>query len=397
MDDFWIRADVLSDGLFNVQWKTYWRWDGRAISPLYTDRLVILRFFDYQFAWVTSLISILFLLGTAFFLVKIFLLDFNGPLKVGQVWLFALFVFFVLVLVFRPHLSRTVFWATGSLYSHSNFFSIYLAYRFLARPNSKINLLWIYICMSSGPNSGMMLLIFLFFGYFLKVIKIKQNLFWIYFLFGCITLMLIVFAPGNFVRADGHMDFNIVSMIGGGFQILKEYIGMSLWLLPGSILISISVFPFLSRSPTLLVLFGLAALGSILPFLPMPSAASRHTVIFFQTFLLISCIQFWCIVLDYLGYSNRPVVSRFFSALLVLIFSWQVINQFLIGRAVKVEIDRRHAVLERNRGSDVELVLQPIILSDDNWTNRFSDVDPNFESNIYYEKYFNISKVSIAK
>ncbi|RAI85582.1 DUF6056 family protein [Algoriphagus yeomjeoni] len=398
MDDFWLRDEILNNGLFHVQWNFYWNWDGRAISPLYTDRLLILWIIDYPFAWLATIGSMTFLFGTAYLLLKILVLDKWNTITIFQKLIFTFLTMFVLILVFRPHLSRTIYWATGSLYSHANFFSIYLLYRLFKTPNSSWNFLWIFIAISSGPNNGIMLLAFLFLGFFLKTFKIESKYFWLYLGFGLITLALVIIAPGNFTRANGQLDFSISSMIAGGIAILKEYSGMSLWLLPGSILMALVLKPFIPKSSLYLpVLFGICAVCSILPFLPMPNAASKHTVIFFQTFLLIAGVQFWAILLDYLRVHRMQGLANTVLTVFLLFFGMEIYKQWTIGRIVKAQMDERFEILESNRGSDKELILAPIPLSDDNWTSRFSDIDPNFESNIYFEKYFQIKKVKISE
>ena len=398
MDDFWLRDEILNSGLFHVQWNVYWNWDGRAISPLYTDRLLILGIIDYPFAWLATIVSMTFLFGTAYLLLKILVLDKWKTMNTFQILIFTFLTMFVLILVFRPHLSRTIYWATGSLYSHANFFTVYLVYRLLGTPNSRWNFLWIFIGISSGPNNGLMLLAFLFLGHFSNLLKIESNNFWLYLGFGLVTLILVIIAPGNFNRANGQLNFSLISMVSGGIAILKEYSGMSVWLLPGSLLISLVVYPFISKTSFFLpLLFGICAFCSILPFLPMPNAASKHTVIFFQTFLLIAGVQFWTILLDFLRVHRMQGLANIVSTVFLLFFGFEIYKQWTIGRIVKAQMNERFEILESNRGSDKELILAPIPLSDDNWTNRFSDFDPNFESNIYLEKFFQIKKVKISE
>ena len=396
MDDFWKRLEILQVGLLRFQWDIYWNWDGRAISPVYLLRDIVLWMFDYQFAWAAILISMFFLIGTAFFIFKILVQDNIKEITLLYRWIFTLLITFILVMVFRPHLSRSLYWVTGSYYTLSNFFTVFIVYRLIRYPKSSMNLFWLFVAVSSGPNNGVLIIAFLILGHFSKILKIETKRFYTLTALGVITLFFVVMSPGNFSRADGIMDFSPIGMITGGISILKEYLGMSLWILPGSLIIATGLGSYLTNQRfTLFIVLVCCALSSILPFLPVSGSASKHTAIFFQTFLLIALIYGWTFFFQLMKVKFIYILTKLSLFLFLLFFSYQIWIQLITGAEVKKSIDQRFQVLETNRGRDIELKLEPVQIPDKNWVSRFWDIDPRYASNVYYERYYSIKKVTI--
>jgi hypothetical protein len=396
MDDFWKRFEIMQVGLLRFQWDIYWNWDGRAISPVYLLRDLGLWMFDYQFAWASILISMFFLIGTAYFIFKILVQDHIKEISILYQWIFTLLIAFILVMVFRPHLSRSLYWVTGSYYTLANFFTVFIVYRLIRHPKSLMNLFWLFTAVSSGPNNGILILAFLILGHFSKILNLGTKFFYTLTAVGVLSLICVIISPGNFSRADGGMDFSILGMITGGISILKEYLGMSLWVLPGSLIIAIGLGSYLPKQKlTFFIVLVSCALSSILPFLPISGSASKHTALFFQTFLLIALIYGWTFLLQFikgqfLNTVTKPVIFFF-----LLFFSYQIWIQLTTGAEVKKSIDQRFQILETNRGRDIDLVLDPIQIPDKNWVSRFWDIDPKHPSNVYYERYYSIKKVTI--
>ena len=402
MDDFWKRFDILQVGFIQFQKDIYLNWDGRAISPVYTVRNVVLYFVDYHYSWFATLIAMGFLVATSFLFLKMLALNNWKEFSIEKKWIFTTLICCILILVFRPHLSRSLYWATGTFYIYANFFSILIMSRLLFCPESKWNWFWIFTAVSSGPNNGVMVLAFLFLGHFLKIILLTPQNFYFLFLIGISALVLVVIAPGNFTRAGGQIDFALMSMVLGGWTILKEYIGMSLWIFPGSLIIAITLASKINQDNIalpLLICCSASALCSILPFLPMPIAASKHTSIFFQTFFLLGLILFWLFLKNQFYYK---IPSGSIYPLLIftfLFFANQMIIQLITGRSIKIEIDKRFEIMEANRGSNMELCFAPIIIPSNNWVSRFWDIseDPTYSSNIHHQQYFETGKIKLKQ
>lgn len=398
MDDFWKRYEVLNTGFFQFQWDIYWNWDGRGLSPVYALRNLMLWLFDYPQSWAVTLITMSFLFGTSFFIVKFLIRENWTKFSILHRVITVLLVSFVLIMIFRPHLSRSFYWATGSFYTLANFSLIYLIYRLINRPESNWNLLWLFVAVSTGPNSGLVALCFLLLGQVSKLLKLKKSTFWLMLVLGLITLLLITIAPGNFGRANGRLDFSIFSLYKGGISILEEYAGMSLWVLLGAIVLTLSLRQDIKASNLKLpIILTISAFASILPFLPIPMAASKHTAIHFQTFLLIGGVLACSCLLKKIVLSVPHLVSQSIVFLFLVFFAFQIANQFKMGRLVKIQIDQRMMVLEENKNSERDVLVAPVSVPERSWTSMFWDIKENSDyfSNVYLKNYFGIKSVAL--
>lgn len=400
MDDFWKRYELLHSGFFQFQWDIYWSWDGRALSPVYTLRNFFLLLFDYPQSWVVSLITMSFLLGTSYFVALIFLKEnwqaFSWMNKVTIV----LTIAFVLVMAFRPHLSRSFYWATGSFYTIANFFCIYSTYRLIQKPTSNMNYWWFYVSISTGSNSGVLMLCFLVLAQWSGTIKLFKSKFMILFFIGIVTLCFVTFAPGNFQRANGGLVFTISSLVEGGLAIFREYSGMSKWVGIGAILLGIYLGRGLPKFDiTLVLIFAICALASILAFLPMPSAASKHTAIHFQTFFLLAGTFGIAYIIRKLKDPVPVLFSNQLAIIFFLFFGYEIWTQIITGRMVYDKMMERFEIFENNRGYNGMIKVKSISIPKNNWTSTIWDMtsDPMFYSNIYVEKYFDIKEVAIGE
>ncbi len=400
MDDFWKRYELIHTGFFRFQWDIYWGWDGRGISPIYTLRNLFLLVFDYPESWAVTLISMGFLLGSAYYMSLILLRDewtnISGVRKATCI----LLITFILIMVFRPHLSRSFYWATGSFYTLANFFCVFAIYRLLRKTNSKWNYWWFFVGVSTGSNSGCLLICFLVLAQLMGLIQLKSTQFWILFSLGLITLGLVTFAPGNFQRANGSLEFTFATMLDGGLAILKEYAGMSSWVGFGAVVLALYLFNDIPKiGYRMLIAMVLSAGASILPFLPMASAASKHTAIHFQTFLLLAAVLNFVLAIRFLSVKIPATITNSLTVFFLLFFAFQISTQYKTGRELFLQMQVRMDVLERNRGSKTVIKLKSLPIPDQNWTSRFWDVtnDPNYYANKYVQKYFEIAEVYIEE
>lgn len=400
MDDFWKRYEVLHQGFFSFQKEMYLNWDGRAISPIYSLRNLFLYLFDYPQAWAVTLIGMGFLTGTGYFSLRLVSAEEGEKWSIQSKILFTILFSIVLVMAFRPHISRSLYWGTGTYYMISAFFTVFTVHSLTKNPNSWWNVFLVALTCSSGPNNGLLILVFLVLANLIGLTSIPKRVWLGNILMGSIALAIVVLAPGNFARGGDGFVWSIESLLNGFVVILKEYLGMSLWVILGGILLGI----FLDINGNgnhlkLALVFTFLGLASILPFLPFPGAASKHTAMFFQVFLLIGLIYF---VIYFRTISRFSIVRNFrilFQVVFLSYFTYQITIQLLTGFRIKEQMDQRFMVLESNRGKNIELYFEPIEIPNQNWVSRFWDFgnSPTDISNVYYQKYFNIGRIYLVE
>lgn len=403
MDDFWKRYEMLNQGFFSFQMEIYFKWDGRGISPVYSLRNFILYLFDYPQAWIVTLIGMAFLTGTGNLLMRIIAGgSWNRELFFQKV-LLTILCSLILVMVFRPHLSRSLYWGTGIYYMISNFFTVLTVFFLIKYPNKWWNFLLIFFTCTSGPNNGLMVIAFLVLGKWFRLISLSRKILFINLLIGVICLLIIVLAPGNTYRGGDSFVWSFGSMIQGFFLVLKEYLGMSLWVFIGGILLGIILDLKVDKNELISLKFSifflLLSFVSILPFLPFPSAASKHTGLFFQSFFLISLVFFIAYLKVRFMIPLNENLNRFLSITFICYFLFQISIQLRTGYEIKNLIDQRFLVLEANKGKADSVIFNSIIIPSNNWVSRFWDMRDNSEyvSNKYYQKYFETGPILVYK
>lgn len=396
MDDFWKRYEVIHLGFFSFQKEMYLNWDGRAISPIYSLRNLFLYLFDYPQAWAVTLIGMGFLTGTGYFSLRLVSAEEWEKWSIQSKILFTILFSIVLVMAFRPHISRSLYWGTGTYYMISAFFTIFSVYSLIKKPDSWWNAFLIALTCSSGPNNGLMILGFLVLANLMGLTSIPKRVWSASILMGSFALAIVVLAPGNFARGGDGFVWSVGSMVNGFVVVLKEYLGMSLWVILGGILLGILLDKKGDGNHLKLALvFTFLGFASILPFLPFPEAASKHTAIFFQVFLLVGLICFVFYLKTILIFSIRSIYKVLFYSLFLSYFTYQIFIQLHTGYSIKKQIDQRFSVLESNKGKNIDLNFKPINIPNQNWVSRFWDMkeNPDYFSNKYHQRYFNTGKI----
>ncbi|MEB2784744.1 hypothetical protein [Algoriphagus persicinus] len=148
-----------------------------------------------------------------------------------------------------------------------------------------------FIVVSTGPNSGLFFLTFWIGKQVLGLAPASKKVFLTGLGVGIATLGLIVLAPGNFARSAGKLDFSLFNASKGFLSVFWEYVKMSKWAVFGSLLLAFVIPKGLVINNTKLILLVIfCSLSTILPFVVMPQAASKHTSNFFQTGLFLALI-----------------------------------------------------------------------------------------------------------
>lgn len=405
-DDLIDRLIMSRLGQINVPWSQYMLWDGRGFSPIVILRNIILCNATPE---ISAIITTLFFLITCSLLTKAL---FNHLLLIeikGEEWLVVAIIFAIcLWMGMRPHLSRSFYWTTGSFYSNVNLLvGLWLFY--LSSTNKKT---WIIVLLSlfltlSGVNIAAGVLTLYTCAILLKLIPFdfKQQVpVMIALLVGTVAT---TFAPGNFARASEggkQLSFELQDLAVGYYQVLIEYLLMSKWIIIGSLLFVLS-FQSLFRELKVArnkkirwsLVFLASALATIVPFTPIPDAASKHTAIYFQTFLLLSSISFlsyFCVRFEIPQFIQRLTIFSITVYFLVL-----GLNQYKLGRTVKAQVLARYDLLESKRGSSDLIVLDSIKLPDELYTTRSWEISTDTAAweNKALREYFGTGPVMVKK
>lgn len=405
-DDFNYFKLLSKNGFLGEIYHQYFFWDGRAITPLFTIRNILLYYFPPQ---VLAIIALITLFITSYFICKIF--EKLEIIKTQHIYVVSIVGGILLWISYKAHLGRSIYWATGSFYQVFNLFIFIWIYFYLKRKVSlPFFLLITFSIISSGINIAMVIIAVMFFFHILKyrIINFKKD----FPVLATIVLAFILcaFAPGNFVRAKtGYTtgigydtDFN--HFINNYYIVLREYVTMSKSLFIVAILFGILIYitnyTILLRKKTLFIafVFLVAGLSSILPFILVPDAASKHTAIHFQTclFIFIYLMVYTSLKTIKINFPNWS-----FYALINLIsayFCYIAISQFQMGRDVKAQVQKRYEYLETKRNTSEKIFLKPIIQSDDFFTNRIWDIKyPPDDCNKILQSHFQTGPILPTK
>lgn len=398
LDDFWKYNEMNQRGFWETLNWFYFNWDGRAISPIYWFRNGILRYIPYSYSYIPAFLALISLLISSIFLFKI-LTNHNKNLLSKYSLYFSLFIFCFLWISFSAHLSRSIYWATGSYYAYSNLILIIFLYLIFTYSRfSNLHLIFFFVVGTTGINTSLVMLVALIISKILGFLKVTNRQFYFTLIAICVSFMIVFIAPGNFKRGEGGFDFELGSIITNYFLIWKEGLLMSKWLLLTAFLFSFFKFKIDNEREFIkyFILFLILACVYLAPFSFFGSGAPKHTFIMFQTFLWIAFyFLFRFIFTKYFNFNAPLFKSLIF--LFLLFLTYTVYNQTYLGIQVKDKISLRYKFLENNRGNNLTVFLDPIEVQENNITNRFWDIDqfPIGSADRYLQEYFEITKISL--
>lgn len=301
-DYYLYYGQLESKQIFSWLWNGYLGWDGRFMTfYAYAQSLFIKHLPHYLIIIIYTIIFI----TTAAILSQILFNKINTRI-------------FILVLLsmfygFYPHISETVLWAVGGIYS-LHLLSALLFIFWVEKINNQqsqnlFNNPYIVFILSliigaSTHNLTPALLLFnlhaLIFSIStgLKQSTKQRQLLIITFSGIVIGLSWIIVAPGNFVRSSNLSNINI-----DVYYLLKLFVGINLRFLKYSIAIILSAFITAlllttSNKQTTFINFlknnyiwALMAGSTVIPFVFVPHEASLRTTIFFMIFIYIFVFQ----------------------------------------------------------------------------------------------------------
>jgi hypothetical protein len=197
--------------------------------------------------------------------------------------------------------------------------------------------------------------------------------------------LIAILAPGNFARASNiehGIDFSLKYLFKSFLIISKEYILMSKWIFIGSLLCSYCLFSVanstIKKQINLLqisFLFLVTAFTTIIPFLPLPNAASKHTGAHFQLYLFIGLFILFYYLFSKSNFLIKPLFQKL-TMILFLIFSIYIgFKQYFLGKPIKQLVIDRELILKKHFASNDTIYLKSINVPSNLFTNRYWEFD----------------------
>jgi hypothetical protein len=401
-DDYCFRVQMANQNPFLVLWDHYINHDGRAFSPINLLRNLLVKLMPPE---VNSLFSTLSLFGISFFIVayvnKIFNQNENKNL---ERLLITLLVTACLWLGIRANLSRVIYWPVGNYYIYAAFFLFGALYYLLCNSERKKIILFGVFSVFAGVNLAFSFLItYLLYIIIFKNKNIKNEL-------NILLIFLVAFffmflAPGNFARAsrlESGYDFNVFNILKNYFIIFIEYLMMSKWILITSFL---SAFLFNisnddksyqnNKLLNLSLLMILGALLTIVPFVILPQAATRHTSIYFQLLLFLGILLFALYVRSsYL--LQKKYLTNSVTFLIIIIFLYEGIQQYILSSDLKNKIIQRELILN-NADKSHPVNITEITSNPRLYSHFYKDYPEEKWTIECMESYYKLDSINIIK
>lgn len=318
-DDYSFILNVNKNGLLSNCILGYYNWDGRFLTLGALIQGFIIQNFAIEF--VTLFWSILFL-GSGFLMYKIISdevklenIEAKNQILIGAI------LSIILWLGSYSHISETIYWATGGVYTFNLFLGIIWIIIFNKIQTHEISLfqkslylIFTFIVGASTQNLAIALLTLILLTLAIDFLsQTKKKIYFNILVFVILTsgLIFIIIAPGNFVRitktSHGHFDFSFIWFVKNYYMVLVRYIKLifplmvlSLMGVIGSLFI---LFPkkslqlnknrFVNNNRLRLIYlltnykWLIVALSTITPFVVSKNLASPRTAIYFMCFIVI--------------------------------------------------------------------------------------------------------------
>lgn len=413
-DDVSLLLQINERGIFQHIVKSYYSWDGRVIS-LGIVQSIFLKYLPVEVIntiWASCLVL------TAFVSLIIFshILRISRRLILSDYIVGTAVISGVLWYGFKNHISDTVYWATGGVYVMALLFAVIWLYLWIARLSSKrrnsrihIFLFCIYTVYVGALTQNLSCSLLIFMGIeLIHSILAKDreavNKSAILILLLVVGLLIIVTAPGNFVRsAYGRNSFvlNFSTLFSNASTIVFYNVRQSVplfILVIGSIPL-ITVFYLYSSAKRIkrrIVVslenydvktiikstrFLSASIASVIPYIFVPDFVSPRGTIYFMAFLF-----FW-IYFDILPlclkrivkpvskkYSQRPYWP-FIGITVFLLGIFSLTSSHILRlRQIKAEVLKREKIIKSYENKDEDVLIYPIDKSKLPFSYTFSDI-----------------------
>ncbi|MFH1827616.1 MAG: DUF6056 family protein [bacterium] len=427
-DDFSLLNQINKIGVIQHVIKVYNDWDGRAMSL----GIIQNTFLKYLPVEIISTIWASCLVLTGFLSLKTFLYLSGITLNKKSDYVIGTAIFSsVLWYGFKPHLSDTVYWATGGVYSLALLLGAIWFYLWLRKFSCKLNirtpngiLFCLFTVYVGALTENLSCAVLAYMGvelilFFLKKDRamVKKTILMIVLLM--IGLLFIVVAPGNFIRSTYGpksfiMDFSVfffnfketlvyflkmskmlilsttlsIPLIliflhyAGGYEIhtkllirfLERSLLNSARLRPKNVLIEILQ----------LAQFVLAALASIFPFIVVPDFVAPRASIYFMAFIFFS-IYFGIIPkvlkntmsLAKNTHTHNPILYYLPISYFLLFIFFISISHIINLNRIKKDIIKREQIIKTYSNKNIDVITYPIDKTKLPFSFTFSDITPD--------------------
>lgn len=434
-DDYVFMNELNDKGIFENCIEGYYKWDGRFLTTGAFLQAFCLKYIQVEY--ITLLWSFCFL-SSGIIIFYIIIEELNiKVLNFKSKVLMSILTCVTLWISSYTHISETIYWATGGVYSFDLILGAIWLLFYLRLKKNEIKkqhfILFVLFSIIVGDSTqnlsiGLITLVIIDLVLIFLTDKKGNYLFSVALLFSLIIgISIILFAPGNFARLNSIPELKeqitLFSIIKGFIWVLLSYLKRSFVLLFIGILsaftIHFIVYPnysylhkfrfYIPNTKEKLVCFLtdfkwlIVALSTITPFIIMPIMASHRTTIYFIYFFEIFLII-------YLLKTNKSKQTnhknRSYLAIYLFLFIFCTVSVFAIfnlkkGNILKQEISKREELLKNSRGKIVEIkLINPSLQSTCYNFGDFKVSDTNNDSDFIkngQEKYFKIKKIIVKE
>ncbi len=438
-DDYNFMMDLKDNGVFYNCFRGYFDWDGRFLTSGALIQAVTLLYLPIE---LTVLIWSFCFLFSGILIYYVVIEESNLEILKKDKHFFLLFLIPIIFwLGSFKHLSETVYWGTGGVYSYDLLIGAIWVLIFLKIEKVKINsikkiafIFFSFIVGASTENLTIALITLGLLSYIINFLKKQKtkNIVDFSILGLVLGLLFIALAPGNFLRLNAlnqiaSTDFFLFYIFKNYINCLLHYAYWTSILCFLSLIFSIATLLFIHLN--LKISFKLnfyklnnkenlirflkdfkwlfVALSTLVPFITIPEVVSSRTSIYFMFFMMIFVIVFSLNSFfkmssaknEFKTLKKNFVFTRFIFLVLLLLSSFFIFYNHYKGFHLKNEISKRELLLKNGKNKIVNLKLidtkfnSPLYKFNDYIENGSETKKWIIESQ---ERYFK-TKISIAK
>lgn len=393
-DDYAFMVHTHQKGILENCIYGYLTWDGRFLALAAFLQCFLLKYI--QIEWVTFFWTLTFV-ASGLLLVKILALELEIKMAKKQQLILGFQLTTVFWLGSYSHISETVYWGTGGVYSFDLLIGaiwILLFLKINKQPftlrNKFLFVLFSVVVGATTQNLSLGILALLAISIsiiWLTDTKQQLGFYSLLFIAVFLGLLFITLAPGNLLRLQKtgvHTEESTLFLVVKGYvQVLIAYLKISLVLIALSIITGIGTFfllypkgklkgPFRYYFPKTKAQFALflqeykwliVSLSTVIPFMIAPGMAFQRTSLYFMYFLLIFIVYFVVHKLRTIQLKTSSDTSGnlkfsflIFGIIFLISISFAIYN-FNSGVRLKVFITQRENLLKASTGKVVAIQL----------------------------------------
>ncbi len=418
-DDFAFFLSVKNHDIIPILYDQYFNYDGRFLTPIAFIQHALIKYFNnaplITFFWVISFISSISIIATFYCKKKETLVILIGLLASSY------------LILFKTHISQTVYWSVGGIYSLGFFFGVLWLFFYNKRQDALVLdgtnkaqyykyffITCILVGLTSQNLSICAVTIILFDLLFSKKEKKRELLIGLLLVIPGIVFLSL--APGNSIRSGIPPSLSIYTFsFENIYRIYSTPFLMSKWAFFLSPICSLFIFVYGDFRQKKLVGYSLkyfmASIASPFPFLFFEkSVSSGRIYIYFQVFFLISLIYLWIFIFSSLNTKTKKnfisqklkYLAQFSTVLLLLGASYILYSNFIYGLDIKKSMDIRNNYIQQEKLNGKKVIEVKKINSSKTWgykvfMHEFSDImdDPMYTVEKSAAEYYGIDSLII--